>query len=478
MERLIQNMIIRRIRLLDILIHTNQWVPMKELTVRLSCSQQTVLSDCDYFENVWSDYVIIERSKKRGIRILMNKNHSIGELYKKMMKNSNDLTLLESFFFYPNKDTSFHAKRLYISESSLYRSYKRLQLVLMDRNITIAHAQDTYVLCGENELQIRLFFILYFCEVYEESEWPFAIDKDFICELVNSILKILPFRVTPLSLKFLMYSMAIAIVREDQGFMFSVGHDVGRNIDTNETIFQKIKEILLSKYPKINYKNFCQAILWWDFSWIEYKEKSVINNWSKKYMEQICSSLNVEISEKNETELTNWIQFIHIRHRVYPFQEYIIHNRFAQSSISIKRNYPTYAKNVRDILISFERQTQFPWYSKYYEELLHETFFQWNELYKQLDKKYSRLVVIVFSDLGTEHEAFLAYLIKNKFSKRVEVHCATEEKYLNDIEKKGNYDLCISNYPLKNVALENLVVVEDIPSAKNWMDIYYCMNQK
>nr|WP_140405346.1 hypothetical protein [Enterococcus sp. 9D6_DIV0238] len=80
--------------------------------------------------------------------------------------------------------------------------------------------------------------------------------------------------------------------------------------------------------------------------------------------------------------------------------------------------------------------------------------------------------------MGTEHEAFLAYLIKNKFSKRVEVHCATEEKYLNDIEKKGNYDLCISNYPLKNVALENLVVVEDIPSAKNWMDIYYCMNQK
>nr|WP_086443817.1 helix-turn-helix domain-containing protein [Enterococcus sp. 12C11_DIV0727]OTO68146.1 hypothetical protein A5866_000341 [Enterococcus sp. 12C11_DIV0727] len=115
MERLIQNTMIRRVRLLDILIHSNQWTPMKELTKQMKCSQQTLLSDCSYFENEWPDYVIMEISKKRGIRVFMNKNHAVSELYKKMMKNSSDLALLESFFFYPNKDTSFHIKRLYIS---------------------------------------------------------------------------------------------------------------------------------------------------------------------------------------------------------------------------------------------------------------------------------------------------------------------------------------------------------------------------
>nr|OUZ30580.1 hypothetical protein A5889_002868 [Enterococcus sp. 9D6_DIV0238] len=44
-------------------------------------------------------------------------------------------------------------------------------------------------------------------------------------------------------------------------------------------------------------------------------------------MEQICSSLNVEISEKNETELTNWIQFIHIRHRAVSYTHLDVYKR-------------------------------------------------------------------------------------------------------------------------------------------------------
>ena len=241
MERLIQNTMIRRVRLLDILIHSNQWTPIKELTNHLKCSQQTILSDCDYFENEWLDYVVMEISKKRGIRIYMHKNHSVSELYKKMMKNSSDLALLESFFFYPNKDTSFHVKRLYTSESSLYRSYKRLKLVLSDRNIDITHNEDKYDLVGENELQIRLFLMLYFCEAYEENEWPFPINKDYIYELINSAIKIFPFKITLDSIKFFMYSMAISIIREEQGFTFSVDRDFGEIAHTNKEVFGRIR---------------------------------------------------------------------------------------------------------------------------------------------------------------------------------------------------------------------------------------------
>ncbi|ALS36305.1 hypothetical protein ABID30_003514 [Enterococcus rotai] len=478
MERLIQNTMIRRVRLLDILIHSNQWVPIKELTKRLNCSQQTLLSDCDYFENEWLDYVVIEISKKLGIRIYMHKNHSVSELYKKMMKNSSDLSLLESFFFYPNRDTSFHTKRLYISESSLYRSYKKLNLVLSDRNMDITHNQDKYVLVGENELQIRLFLILYFCEAYEESEWPFPINKYFIYELTNDAIKIFPFKVTLDSIKFLMYSMAISIIREEQGFTFSVNHNFEKTSDKNRIIFEKIKEILHSKYPKINYEKFCQSIFWWNYILVDYEEKSTIETLSNKYIELLCSSLNIRIAEKNRVALSNWIQFIYVRHRIYPFQEYIIHNRFAQSCVSIRKNYPVYTQEVKDILISLEKQTQFPWYSDYYEELVHETFFHWNELYKQLDKKYSKLVVVVYSDLGEEHEIFLAYLLNNKFPDRVDVHCARKVKLSNVHQCEITCDLCISNYTLKNVDPQNFLVVEDIPSTKNWIDISYCINQK
>lgn len=478
MERLIQNTMIRRVRLLDILIHSNHWTSLKDLTKRLKCSQQTVLSDCDYFENEWLDYVVMEVSKNLGIRIYMNKKHSVNELYKKMMKSSSDLALLESFFFYPNKDTSFHVKRLYVSESSLYRSYKRLKLVLNDRKIDITHYQDAYVLTGENELQLRLFLVLYFCEAYEETEWPFPIEKEYIYKLVNIVTKTFPFKITLNSIKFLMYSMAISIIRGEQGVNCPVKHDHCRGKITNKTVVEKFESILRLKYPTLNYRQFYQSIFWWEYIWEEEGEKNRVNQWCDTILKELCSSLNVVIAEKNKLELMNWIQFIYARHRVYPFQEYIIHNRFAQSGISIKKNYPLYAQKVSDILKLLEKQTQFPWYSSYYDELLHEIFFQWNELYKQLDKKYSKLIVLVLSDLGEEHEEFLSYLLKNRFPNKVDVYCSSESIRLKDEENKLIYDLCISNYTLRDVDPQNFVVVEDIPSIKNWIDISYCMNQK
>lgn len=478
MERLIQNTMIRRVRLLDILIHSNQWTPIKELTKQMKCSQQTLLSDCSYFENEWPDYVIMEISKKRGIRVFMNKNHAVSELYKKMMKNSSDLALLESFFFYPNKDTSFHTKRLYISESSLYRSYRRLKLVLKDRNIEITHNLDTYALSGDNELQIRLFLMLYFCEAYEEYEWPFLIDKNYIYELVNSAIKIFPFKITLNSMKFLMYSIAISIIREEQGFASSIEYEFSKHRHTNKDIFEKIEKTLSLRYPKINCQNFCQSIFWWESIWVDLEEKNVVKQWSDKYIEHLCSLLDITIAEKNKIELSHWIQFIYARHRVYPFQEYIIHNRFAQSSVSIKRNYPIYAQAVEDTVSLLEKQTKFPWCSDYYEELVHETFFQWNKLYEQLDKKHSKLVVFVYSDLGAEHEVFLAYLMKNKFPKIVDVYCGREGFLSKEVGDELNCDLCISNYTLEDSDSQNFIVVEDIPSTKNWIDISYFMNLK
>lgn len=466
MERLIQNTMIRRVRLLDILFHSNQWISMGDLAKRLKCSQQTLLSDCEYFESEWLDYVVMEVSKKQGIRVYMNRNHSISELYKKMMKSSSDLALLESFFFYPNQDTSFHIKRLYSSESSLYRSYKRLKLALKDRKIEINHDQDTYVLVGENELQLRLFLIVYFCEAYEESEWPFSIDKEYIYKLVNSTIKIFPFKVTLNSMKFLMYSMAISIIREEQGFILSVNHHFKKAVVINDTVFETLESVLCLRYPTIKCDRFYQSIFWWESIWEDYEEKNSVKRWSDTFLEKLCSSLGIKIAEKNKIELTNWIQFIYARYKVYPFQESIIHNRFTQSSIAIKRNYPVYAQKVLDILRLLEKQTSFPWYSNYYDELLHETFFQWNELYQQLDKKYPKVVVFVYSDLGEEHEVFLSYLMKNKFPKRVDVYCARERSSSKEGGATINYDLCISNYTLKNVEPENFVVVEDIPSTK------------
>lgn len=477
MERLLQHTMIRRVRLLEFLVQSNQWIATNQLTKKLNCSQQTILSDCEYFENEWPEYVVIETSKKLGIRLYMNRQHSIGELYKKMMKSSGDLSLLESLLFFPNQDTLFHKQRLYTSESSLYRSYRRLKQVLNDRNLDILHQQDTYSLVGENELQVRFFLVLYFCETYEEKEWPFPVDKQLVQDCLAILVKYFPFKQTINAMKFLAYSFAILLIREEQGFGLTNKNNVVAT-KVSEVDERVLTELLQPSYSAVQTIDVYRSIFWWEFGWVDPKERKKVEQLAEHYLASLCSALHVTLAESNKKELIHWLQLIYVRHKLYPYQESIIHSRFTQPSTALKRNYPLFANQVSDLLYVLEAESSFPWQSHYYNEILCETFFHWNTLYKKLDKQLVTLNILIMSDLGKEHAAFLSYLIENRFPKRVSTYyesCNSSEALSFS---KVDYDLCISNYLVERVDSNELIVVEDIPSPKNWLDIAYCINQK
>lgn len=477
MERLLQHTMIRRVRLLEFLVYSNQWISTKFLMQQLNCSQQTILSDCEYFENEWSDYVVLETSKKLGIRLYMNRQHAISELYKKMMKNSGDLSLLESLFFYPNRDGVFHRQRLFTSESSLYRSYRRLKQVLNDRNLDILHQQDQYSLIGENELQVRFFLILYFCETYGEKEWPFPVDQQFVYKCLTVIIKYFPFEQTISTMKFLTYSLAVLLIREEQGFPLRMDKQLIATKMSKEDE-QTLTKLLQPNYPTVTSMDIYQSIFWWEFDWIEPKERTKVQQIGERYLVSLCKGLQVTLAERNKKKLIHCLQLIYIRHKLYPYQESIIHSRFTQPSIILQKNYPIFAKKVNDLLYSLEAEEGFPWQSRYYNEILCETFFHWNMLYKKLDTQLVTLDILIMSDLGEEHAAFLSYLIENRFPKRIRTCCDKGDNTNQQLLSIDNYDLCISNYLIESKESTKFIVVEDIPSPKNWLDIAYCINQK
>ncbi|MFD1902224.1 helix-turn-helix domain-containing protein [Enterococcus termitis] len=169
MERLLSPAMHRRVLLLNLLNEPNGWVTSEELAEKIKCSKKTVILDCQYIEDRWSDYFTLEVSRKYGIRLIASPYQSIHEIYIEIIKESNAFSFLESIFFSPNQSAAYWEEKFYLSNSSLYRLSNLILSALKERKIELS--RSPYYVYGKDERKVRYFFTSYFIEVYGNRDW-------------------------------------------------------------------------------------------------------------------------------------------------------------------------------------------------------------------------------------------------------------------------------------------------------------------
>lgn len=463
----------RRLKLLELLNSSGQWVLVNYMAKELGCSPQTVISDCEHFENEWPDYLTIDFSKKRGLRFQMVKNHPISDLYKEVMKEALTFSLMEIVFFNPGLTSSSYSQQLFISDSSLYRVFRSLKPVLEERGIDFT--QTTYTLTGSNELQVRYFLILYFLEVNKLNDWPFPLEKEQLRQTIELIKRIFKFKMNVSFSHYLLYSMAITIIREKQGFKIHPSI-ISKHLEANPLQSADKLDFFLQEYfPEVDRESFYLSVFWWDYSWSNPQEKENIRQIGEHFMDLLSQSLGIVPSHESVDAVVTWMTHIYSRHKFYPYEKFILYNHYHYATISIKKSYTFYTEKVSECLEQIERKSRFPWKSTYLDEMLHKILILWENILDSMDRIRPQISVVILSNIGNEHSDVLSYLVQKRFQEKVSICFAGDEFSL---DKSLKYDLCISNYTTSQIDKNNLVVVDDIPSNKNWLDLSSFIHSK
>ncbi|MEI5993250.1 helix-turn-helix domain-containing protein [Candidatus Enterococcus mansonii] len=477
MERLLSPSMDRRVLLLNLLNGPNSWVTSDYLAETIDCSKKTIMQDCQYIEDRWSDYLTIETSRKYGVRLIASPHRSIHEIYIEIIQESNAFSLLESMFFEPMKTAAYWEKKLFLSNSSLYRLSNLIASALKERNIQMS--RSPYFVHGKDERQVRYFFTCYFIEVYGIREWPFPLDREQIFKLSNKINQKFKLELNDSQIVHLAYSISVTIIRERQGFLIQSRRDpinsfVKKAIDIREfeEEIEAIIEPLHVVLPENWYEDFCYSIFWWEFGWDNEQEKTNVIYQAEGLVNTIKDALSISISEQSKISIVRLLEYIYAKHKMFPYKKFMVYDRYLYSSRAIKQNFVVFTAVVDKALGTLEAKMKFPWKTMYLNGILHEMAIRWENLSRLTDERRHQLSVLVLSDLGKEHAQLLSSVLKENFHNKVELSIQESHFYERPTDfSDQQYDLYVSNYVVEAVDEKVNMIVEDIPSFKNLMDL-------
>ncbi|WP_207695393.1 hypothetical protein DOK67_0001762 [Enterococcus sp. DIV0212c] len=480
MERLLSPSMHRRVLLLNLLNGPSGWITSEYLAESIDCSKKTIMLDCQYIEDRWSDYLSIETSRKHGIRLIASPHRSIHEIYIEIIQESNAFSLLESIFFEPMQPAVYWEKKLFLSNSSLYRLSNLISSALKDRNIQMS--RSPYFIHGKDERQIRYFFTCYFIEVYGIRDWPFHLDREKTFRLSNKINKDFALELNDSQIVHLAYSIAVTVIRERQGFLIQSRKDpidsfVKTAIDVREYKIdvEAIAEPLNVTLPDNWYEDFCYSIFWWDFGWDNEQEKVNVIHQAEGLVNTIKDALSIRISEQSRVSIVRLIEYIYAKHKMFPYKKFMVYDRYLYSSRAIKQNFLVFTEVVTKALGVLESKMKFPWKTMYLDGILHEMAIRWEDLGKITDEMRHQVSVLVLSDLGKEHAKLLSSVLKDNFRNKVNLSIQETHFYeqvsKHSAQKNQKYDLYVSNYAVDMINKDINMIVEDIPSFKNLTDL-------
>lgn len=483
MERLLSPAMHRRVVLLNVLTGATGWVTSDYLAERINCSKKTINLDCQYIEDRWSEYLTIETSKKHGIQLITSPHKSVHEIYSEIIQESNAFTLLESIFFHPNQQANYWENTLFLSNSSLYRLSKTIQTALNDRNIQLN--RSPYYVDGSDERQVRYFFASYFIEVYGIRNWPFPLDQQQVFALTSKINKAFQLNLNDSQTVHLAYSIAVTLIRKHQGFFVKSEKEIDRHylqhasedVWVNEALSAIVQELDCQWDPKW-LPDFYYSVFWWAYGWDNAQERRNIEHQAEQVIETIKGALEIPISEKSEKDIIQLIDSIYAKHKLFPYKQFMVYDRFMYSSRAIKHNLVVFTAVLKKAFLELEKKTKFPWVTMYLDNLLHEIAIRWQDLSKLTEERRHQVSVFVLSDLGKEHAVLLASFLEENFQNKIIITIQEQPFYDQLVNLPKGYDLYVSNYAIEEVDSALNIIVEDMPSFKNLVDLRKFIEQK
>lgn len=484
MRELLDSATKRRLEVLEQLNERGTWINSHELATTNDASLRTINNDVHYLKDHWFPFLLIETSKKNGVRLTTPPSSHARIVYTSIIKDSEAFQFLERIFFEPNRNLENWVDELYISESSLYRIANQLTHSLNKFGMDLAKRPCQVI--SQDEKYIRYFYTTYFIEVYGIHDWPFNLNRTLILNLVHQVFAPLDPQIDDVQIIYLAYVLAISLTRQSQGQYTDLSQidDIAPAHRELLTPYMKeLKEIaepLEMAKSDINVDDLISCMILYRSSDEAIKEQTEVYQQLCSFTTTISDIFSVHLSDFDQAQISNIMLQLYLHRKAFPFNNHILFDQYLYNATTIKNNYPTLTTVVYHSLTELEKTSGFPWASTYFNEILYWLLIKWKELPSSLEIRKAKVKILVLSDLGRDHAEMLVTLVENNFGPKVIITPYQESILFLDSQatkKLTEYDYYISTFYTELLPADKLIVVDAIPSDQNWGYVRRAINK-
>ncbi|MGO3732713.1 MAG: helix-turn-helix domain-containing protein [Vagococcus sp.] len=472
----------RRLHILEQLNEVSDWISSNELAKENNASLRTINNDVSFLKDNWYPHLLIETSKKNGVRLITQPSSHVEVVYRYVLKKSEAFRLLESMFFNTTLSIEKWGEKLFISESSLYRitnamaeSLNRYGLVLEKKPCRIL---------GVNEFYVRFFYTSFFREAYSITEWPFPSDKKKSIEFTKNILLALNSECDENQIIHLNHTINVSLVRQSQGFFIDHAPDFHFSKKMYDTLLKNklpLEDMAMQYGLKVNEKlvtDLLYAIFYHRHCWESKSEQLMITKEIEQFVKTLRDVFDLKLSNELSEKLEGTMKHLYLYHTIYPFRNYIIYDHYFYNGLAIKEQFPVFNQVIEQALLKMEKNTGFPWYTSFHYVVLYWVMIKWNDLPSILESKKQKASILVMSHLGKDHSEFLTKIIKKNFGDKINIVSYDDSIIFLDQTSESDFDdyhIIVTTFNTDLLPLDKLVVVDDIPSNNDWGTIRHAV---
>lgn len=474
MKQLLNSSTNRRIQFVEFLDQLPSWCDIKEAARTVDCSVKTLLSDIDFINEFWGDYIYIEYSKFQGVRLNNITSNKLGNVYGKIFQESLEFQFLEKMLYESNQDADYWINELFMSEASFYRMVNALEEFLKRRGLQLERSPFRVV--GPDERWVRFFYQQYYTEAYGVNQWPFTLNHEETTCFIMRTSTDFDVSLDDREIQEAAYLFMVTLNRMHQGFYLpeNVYEEEDDTIDKVLDFSRPFAEHLLAgtdfKLPQKWYKEISRTVYHEFYNWDNPEQIVRINSKIDTFLKNISQAIEYPLERDDKRKIMQEMMSWYVEYNIYPYRQIMLFDKHQKFAREIQLVYPIFSSLVKIHLKDIEKKSPELWTDIRLNNVFFVLMKEWSHLPVHLEKLRRKVTILVISDLGRKHAEMLQDFLIANYSKRIDVDTFKEPVIAtgpDDFENFASYDIVLSNNPIDGYDNDNVLIVNNFFSASD-----------
>lgn len=444
----------RRIALVNELNAAGGWITLNELTNKIAVSERTLKRDLIYLKECYSDHFFL--SSNKGVLLDLPNNLGIDFILRDMFKKSTAFRFIELLFRENELSKCDIETRLFISSSTASRLSIKIKNELEKRGLTLL--AKPYRIAGSSQ-SVRIFFYLYFSEVYSSYEWPYdMVDEKALEKFILSVDSQKKFNLDFVNLTELKHWLAVGLVLQKQEYRRAknsraVEDDMQDTMADKKTVASLFGELGLP-FSKGTIDQLFGIFLDNRFA-NQYKELFIRlkrNDASLNDLNQIKDALKIfskriGISVPDQEEL-----LLHLFNILFLFDysknslkcfDFVLFNHTERFVQKLYDDFPIFEKAAKQFLFQIELLMGVRLEEFFSNALIYTLVVHWDNFITNISREKRKVRILIFSHFGVEHGRILKDLLEIELHEKVAIELYSESSQSIDALEQDRFDLLI-----------------------------------
>lgn len=474
MKKLLNSSTYRRIHFVEFLDQLPSWYDIKEAAKKVNCSVKTLLSDIDFINEFWGDYIHIEYSKFQGVRLNNITSNKLGNVYGLIYEESNEFQFVEKMLYESNQDADYWINELFMSEASFYRMVNALEDFLKRRGLRLE--RSPFRITGPDERWVRFFYQQYFTEAYGEIKWPFTSNREATTCFIMRTSTDFDVSLDDREIQEAAYLLLVTLIRMHQGFYLpkSVYDEENDTIDKVLDYSRPFVEQLLTdvdfELPQKWYKEVSRTVFHEFYNWDNPEQTVRINNKIESFLNSISQAIDYPILLEDKRRIVQTMMSWYVEYNFYPYRQMMLFDKYQKFAREIQLVYPIFSSLIKLHVQDIEKKSPELWTDIRLNNIFFLLMKGWSHLPIHLEKLRQKVSIIIVSDLGSQHAEMLEDFLIANYHERI-VSSTFNESVIStgpeDFERFDTYDIVVSNNPIRGYEKNNVLIVNNFFSASD-----------